>query len=112
MEQLVSLKTSSLSFNRAKGKFVLSLGDEKIEQNVCEFLQTMSFLVGRDLNVHIQNLDAEYDHIRLPLTNTGKTATLTLIEFIRLHEAYGYQMFLLKLEDVLMHKRIQLPKLF
>ena len=112
MKQQVLTRKIALTFSRKKGKFSLHYGDHSVEQNVCEFLQTMSFLVGKDIEEHQLNNDMQYDTVRIPLTNSGKTLTLNLIEFIRFREAYGYQMFLLKLEDVLMHKRIQLSKAF
>lgn len=111
MEQLL-VKDIDLSFNRQKGRFMLSLGEHQVEQNVCEFLHTMSFLVGKDIEACLMSTDTQYDTVRVPLTNSGKTITLDLVKFISFREAYGQQMFLLKLEDLLMRKGIQLPDLF
>lgn len=110
MEQL--LIDAGISFNRKKGKFFLSFGNIQVEQNVCEFLQTMSFLVGKDIEEYLMNTDSQYDTVRVPLTNTGKNITLELREFIALREAYSRQMFLLKLEDLLLRKGIQSARLF
>lgn len=111
MGQLL-VKEIGLSFNRQKGKFILTCGGDLIEQNVCEFLHTMSFLVGKNIEEYLMSTDSQYDTVRIPLTNSGKTITLDLKEFIGLREAYGRQMFLLKLEDLLMRKGIKSPKLF
>jgi hypothetical protein len=111
MKQLL-IKDIGLSFNRKKSRFILDCGEDHIEQNVCEFLHTMSFLVGKDIEEYLLSTDSQYDTVRVPLTNSGKTITLDLKEFVSLREAYGRQMFLLKLEDLLMRKGIQLPELF
>lgn len=110
MEQL--LVNIGLSFDRQKGKFLLAIGDISIQQNVCEFLQTMSFLVGKDVEEHLMNTDSRYDTVRVPLTSIGKNVTLNLQEFIALREAYRHQMFLLKLEDLLLRKGIRSSRLF
>ena len=107
MEQLL-VKEIGLSFNRKKGRFLLSVAGQQFEQNVCEFLQTVSFLVGKDVEEHLLNLDNQYDNVRIPLTGCGKTVTLSLADFISFREAYSRQMFLLKLEDLLMRKGIRL----
>jgi hypothetical protein len=111
MEQLL-IGDIGLTFNRQNGRFMLAIGKNKIQQNVCEFLHTMSFLVGKDIEEHLMNTDSRFDTVRVPLTNAGKTVTLDLKEFIQFREAYGRQMFLLKLEDLLLRKGIQSPKLF
>jgi hypothetical protein len=109
MEQTL-VKEITLNFNRRKGKFQLSVGDECIEQNICEFLQTISHLVGKDVEEHLMNPAEEYDHVRVPVTRTGKVLTLDLGDFIRFREIYSQQMFFLKLEDLLHRKGIsQLP---
>ena len=109
VEQLL-VKDISLSFNRKKGKFLLSIADQTIEQNVCEFLSTISHLVGTDVEAHLLNTDSCYDTVRLPLTGSGKVLDLELGDFVRLREAYGNQMFMLKLEDMLLRKGIQSSK--
>lgn len=103
------VKDITLSFNRKKGKFLLSAFDQIIEQNVCEFLQTVSFLVGQDIEEFLMSTESRYDSLRIPLTGTGKTLTLSLTDFIHFREAYSRQMFLLKLEDLLIRKGIQMP---
>lgn len=110
MEQL--LVNTGLSFDRQKGKFLLAVGHLQVQQNVCEFLQTMSFLVGKNIEEYLLNTDSEYDTVRVPLTNKGLSVTLDLKEFISLREAYSRQMFLLKLEDLLLRKGIQSSGLF
>jgi hypothetical protein len=102
----------SLSFNRKSGQFTLMWGSESIAQNVCEFLHTTSFLVGKDIEEYLLNTDTHYDTIRIPLTLSGKVITLELVEFVRFREIYGRQMFLLKLEDLLLRKGIQTPRTF
>ena len=105
MEQLLE-KEISLAYSRKNGKFQLSVHGERVDQNVCEFLQTMSYLVGKDVEEHLMNPSDEFDHIRIPLTCTGKVVTLDLTDFIRFRELYSRQMFLLKLEDFLNRKGI------
>jgi hypothetical protein len=104
-------KDFSLSFNRQKGRFILVCGDNSVDQNVCEFLSTMSFLVGKNIEEYLLSTDSQYDTIRIPLTGSGKVIILELKEFIRFREIYGHQMFLLKLEDLLMRKGIQTTSL-
>ena len=110
MEQL--LTSTGLSFDRQKGKFLLCVGNTQVQQNVCEFLQTMSFLIDKDIEENLMSTDSQYDTVRVPLTSKGITVTLNLREFIRLREAYGQQMFLLKLEDLLLQKGIQSSRFF
>jgi hypothetical protein len=105
MEQLL-VKEITLAFSRKKGKFQLSVDGELIEQNVCEFIQTISYLVGKDVEEHLLNPSDEYDQVRIPLTCKGKVITLELFDFIRFREIYGQQMFFLKLEDLLQRKGI------
>ena len=111
MEQLL-LEDISLSFNKRQGRFLLSRENKVVEQTVCEFLHTMSFLVGKDLEEHLLNTDSHFDTIRVPLTSCGEIATLDLHQFIRFRNAYSHQMYLLKLEDLLMRKGIRPPSLF
>jgi hypothetical protein len=106
----ILLKDIALSFNRKRGKFMLTVQDQSIDQNVCEFLQTVSFLVGKDIEEYLMSTDSQYDYVRIPLTGCGKTVTLNLADFIQFREAYSRQMYLLKLEDLLMRKGIALPK--
>jgi hypothetical protein len=107
LEQLVSLKIS-LNFQKTKGKFTLCVGDQTYQQNVCEFLVTNSFLVGKDVEQYLFNTDSTYDTVKIPLTSTGKCVTLNLVEFIRFKEMYHQQMYLLKLEDMLTHRGVAL----
>jgi hypothetical protein len=101
-----------LSFNRQHGKFMLTIDERQIQQNVCEFLQTISFLVGKDVEEHILNPDSAFDHVRLPVTAAGLVLTLELKQFIAVREAYRHQLFLLKLEDLLMRKGVHFSRLF
>src|SRR5690349_11941894 len=107
MEAVIS-KPIILDYDRRSGRFVLEVNGEPVRQNVCEFLHTMSFLVGQDIEHFLLSTDSRYDVVRVPLTSTGITATLTLREFSALREAYGHQMFLLKLEDLLLRKGIKI----
>src|SRR6185436_4850026 len=111
MEQVLIGKIN-LTFNRQQGRFIVAIGENEFQQNVCEFLHTMSFLVGKDIEEHLMNTDSQFDTIRVPLTNAGKTVTLDLKDFIQFREAYGRQMFLLKLEDLLLRKGIRSSRLF
>ena len=109
MEQTL-VKDISLAFSRKNGKFTLSIQEQSIEQNVCEFLLTVSFLVGKDLEELLLNPSSECDYVRIPLTGNGKTITLSLAEFVRFREAYANEMYLLKLEDLLCRKGIAFSK--
>ncbi|MBT1701690.1 hypothetical protein [Chryseosolibacter indicus] len=106
MEQQL-VKELSISLNRKKGKFQLQVESQLIEQNVCEFLQTFSFLVGKNVEEYLLNTDSCYDFVRIPLTGCGKTVTLNLQEFIRFRSLFEKQMFQLKLEDLLFRKGIR-----
>jgi hypothetical protein len=108
LEKLL-VKDISITLNRKKGKFTLSFNGQVYEQNVCEFLQTFSFLVGKDLEEHLMNTDSRYDTVRIPLTGCGRSITLGLTDFITFREMYDRQMFQLRLEDLLLRQRVQLP---
>ena len=111
MTQLLATQIG-LSFDRQRGKFMLSIDGKAFQQNVCEFLQTISFLVGKDVEEHIMNPDNAYDFVRVPVTAAGVVITLELKQFISLREAYSHQLFLLKLEDLLMRKGVHFSGLF
>jgi uncharacterized protein YtpQ (UPF0354 family) len=108
VEKLLN-ESINLLLDRKKRKFQLNLNGEIVEQNTCEFLHTISFLVGKDIEEYLLSTDSAYDSVRIPLTGTGKTVTLTLSEFIAFREAYNQQMFMLKLEDLLLRKGISIP---
>jgi len=107
MEAVVS-KPLAITFDRRSGRFVLDLHGEPVRQTVCEFLHTLSFLVGQDVEEYLLSTDSRYDYVRVPLTSAGLIATLSLHEFIAFRDAYGNQMFLLKLEDLLLRKGIKI----
>lgn len=107
MEATLS-KSIDMSYDRKSGRFVLDIDGEPVRQNVCEFLHTLSFLVGQDIEKFLLSTDSRYDAVRVPLTSTGTTITLSLQEFLAVREAYGHQMYLLKLEDLLLRKGIKI----
>jgi hypothetical protein len=102
--------TFTLSFNRSRGRYSLFFNGTEYEQTVCEFLQTISYLVGKDVEEYLLNVDAQFDTVRIPLTGSGKIIILDLVDFISFREVYAQEMFLLKLEDLLMRQGIQSPK--
>lgn len=106
--EAVASKAINLNYDRKIGRFVLDIDGSPVHQNVCEFLHTLSFLVVQDIELYILSTDSRYDHVRVPLTSAGTIATLSLQEFAALREAYSYQMFLLKLEDLLLRKGISI----
>lgn len=106
--EAVASKAIKLNYDRKIGRFVLDIDGSPVRQNVCEFLHTLSFLVVQDIEQYILSTDSCYDNVRVPLTSTGVTATLSLQEFAALREAYGHQMFLLKLEDLLLRRGIKI----
>ena len=79
---------------------------QEIEQTVCEFLLTASFLVAQDVEEFLLNTDSRYDSVKVPMTSAGKTLTLDLADFISLREIYCRQLYALKLEDILLHRGI------
>lgn len=107
-EATVVSKPIELKFDRKAGRFVLDIAGKPVLQNVCEFLHTLSFLVVQDVEQYLMSTDSRYDWVRIPLTTTGTTVTLSLQEFLALREAYGNQMYLLKLEDLLLRKGIRI----
>jgi hypothetical protein len=106
LKQLTASKFR-LTFNRTKGKYCFAYNDQQYEQSVCEFLQTISYLVGKDVEEHLLNTDSRFDTVRIPLTGCGKKITLDLADFIAFREVYAQEMFLLKLEDLLLRQGVQ-----
>jgi hypothetical protein len=96
----------NLGFDKKQSKFTLSILGQIIQQNVCEFLLTSSFMVGQDVEEFLLNTDSRYDTVRIPLTTAGKNITVNLTDFIRLRDLYGRQMHLLRLEDLLLHRGV------
>jgi hypothetical protein len=109
LEQLL-VKDITLKHDTKKGRFTLTFNGHTFQQNVCEFLQTFSFLVGKDIEEYLLNTDSRYDTVRIPLTGSGQCVTLSLADFITFREAYSRQMFLLKLEDMLLRQRIRMSR--
>jgi hypothetical protein len=101
-----TVKTIRLNLDRKAGRFVLDIDGTLVRQNVCEFLHTLSFLVAQDVETYLLSTDSRYDNVRIPLTSAGASASLSLHEFLALRDVYGEQMFLLKLEDLLLKKGI------
>jgi hypothetical protein len=77
-----------------------------VEQNICEFLQTLSCLVGKDVEEYLMNNGREYDVVRIPFSISGNVKTVDLHDFIRLRDIYCHQMFLLRLQDILLSNGI------
>lgn len=109
MEQIIQ-KQNSLFFDKKSSKFTLTVQEQRVQQNVCEFLLTSSFLVGQDVEEYLLNTDSRYDTVKIPLTMAGKSVTVGLADFISLKEAYQHQMYLLKLEDLLLHRGISISQ--
>jgi len=107
MQHPETIASVAITFDRKKGKFSLVYGENRVDQNVCEFLHTFSVMIGTDVEKCLMNTAAEYDVIRVPLTCSGKTITVGIAEFVKLRELYEYQLFLLKLEDVLLRRKIR-----
>jgi hypothetical protein len=106
LEKLIEKYT--LTLNRRKGRYILTIGGDVVEQNICEFLHTFSFLAGKDLEEYLLSTDSQYDTIRIPLSGCGKVITLDLAEFIAFREVYQQEMFRIKLEDLLLRQGIKL----
>ena len=95
-----------LSLSRTRGRFELVVGDEKFNQNICEFMLTFASMAGKNMPKYMSNLDNEFDNVRVPLSGAGKAVTLPLCDFARLRSLYMQQMFEMKLEDMLMRQGI------
>jgi hypothetical protein len=101
----------SLIFDRKRGRYTLYCNDQKLEQNVCEFLLTISYLAGKNIEEHLLNTDNHYDTVRIPMTSSGKTLTLNLADYLALRNVYSQEMFLLRLDDILTTNSIGTPGL-
>jgi hypothetical protein len=109
LEQLL-IQHITLNFDKKKSRFVLSIRDQQVEQNVCEFLLTSSFLVGQNVEEFLLSTDSCYDNVKIPLTSAGKSVTVELCDFIALREVYNHQMYQLKLEELLSHRGVCLSR--
>lgn len=97
-----------LTLARSRGKFVLRFGDgSKIEQTVCEFLLTFSFLNNHNIEDCLLSTDDQFDTVTVPLTGTGVKLDLSLGDYAAFREVYFRQMFELKLEDMLVRQGIR-----
>jgi len=96
----------TLNFNRPTGRYTLAIHNKCYEQTMCEFLLTISFLNGKKIEEHLLNTDKAFDTIRIPLTGRGAVLTLDLADFVRLREIYFHEMFLLRLDDMLILRGI------
>lgn len=99
-------ETITLSLERTKGRFSLCIGNQHFTQNVCEFILTVSFLAGQDIESYLLDPSNESDTVTVPLTSSGRVIRLDLVNFARLRDIYAQQMYLLKLEDVLMRSGV------
>lgn len=106
MDQLLHQQTT-LGFDKKKSRFLVCVAGHSIEQNVCEFLLTSSFLVGQNPEEYLLSTDSRYDTVKIPMTMAGRTITLDLSDFLHLREVYSHQHYLLKLEDLLLHRGIR-----
>jgi hypothetical protein len=100
------IETLTLTLSRSGGRFELSVGGQIFRQTTCEFMLTFGSMQGKDMEEYMLNLANEYDQVRVPLSGSGKSITLSLSDFVRLRALYGQQMFDLKLEDLLMRRGI------
>jgi len=98
--------TLALTLSRSGGRFELVVGEQIFKQTTCEFMLTFSSMQGKNMDEYMANLANEYDSVRVPVTGCGNSVTLLLPDFARLRSLYGQQMFELKLEDLLMRRRI------
>jgi hypothetical protein len=108
LDQLLHSKIA-LNFDKKISKFNVVIDGQNIQQNVCEFLLTSSFLIGQDPEKYLLSTDTQYDTVTIPMTMAGKIVTVDLSDFIYLREAYSRQHYLLKLEDILLYRGINLP---
>jgi hypothetical protein len=107
LEQLLH-QDIQIDFDKKSSKFTIAVAGLVFQQNVCEFLLTSSFLVAQDVEEFLLNIDSRYDSVKIPMTTAGKTLTLDLVDFISLRELYSRQLYLLKLEDLLLHRGIRM----
>jgi len=103
-------ENSSISFNPARGRYTVIFAGNTIEQRVCEFLYTYSFVAHQNPE-ELLSVDNSYDYLNIPLTCTGDVLTVTNVDFFALRELYLDEMFRLKMEDLLMRSGISLSVL-
>lgn len=100
-----------LRLERQKGRFTLSIGSKSYQQNVCEFILTISFLTQHNTEAYLLDPSSSFDFVRVPLKGNGLALNLTLTDFARLRTLYHEQMYLLKLEDMLLRQGVSLAHL-
>jgi len=99
-------ETLSLTLTRSAGRFSLVVGNQEFRQTTCEFLLTFASMQGKNIEEYLNNLNPEYDNVRVPLSGCGQAVTLVLSDFARLRSLYSQRMFELKLEDLLVRHGI------
>jgi hypothetical protein len=106
--QTVLQERIELNLVGSRGRFVLQFKDgRKIEQSVCEFLLTFSFLSNHNIEDCLLNTDDQFDTVTVPLTGTGAKLDLSLGDYAVLRDVYFHQMFELKLEDMLVRQGVR-----
>lgn len=95
-----------LDLTRLGGRFKLVVGSREYQQNTCDFLLTFASMQGKNMEEYVNNLDEDYDTVRVPISGCGSAVILSLSDFARLRSLYGQRMFELKLEDLLMRQGI------
>jgi hypothetical protein len=107
--QTAVIEKIELSLVRSRGRFLLQLSNGyHIEQTVCEFLLTFSFLTQHNIEDCLLNTADEFDTVTVPLTGRGQKLDLSLVDFAALREVYFHRMFELKLEDMLHRQGVSL----
>jgi hypothetical protein len=107
--QTVLHQKIELKLVRSRGRFQLHLSSGvKVEQTVCEFLLTFSFLKQHNIEDCLLSTDDQFDTVMVPLTGAGEKLNLPLGDFAALREVYFNQMYELKLEDMLLRQGVVL----
>ena len=106
--QTVLQEKIELKLVRSRGRFELQFIDGRnVEQTVCEFLLTFSFLKQHNIEDALLSTDDQFDYVTVPLTGKGDHLNLPLGDFAAFREVYFREMFELKLEDMLMRQGVR-----
>ncbi len=109
LTEILEYTETSITLDRKAGRYLVNFNGQVFEQRVCEFLYTFSILKASDIEKHLLNISSEYDTIKVPLSICGKSLILSLEDFLILRESYMNEMYLLKLEDMLLRNGIVFP---
>jgi hypothetical protein len=89
-----------------KGSCLLEIGDLKITQRFCEFVNTYRFIASIDLDNYFWQLSSDFDYIIVPLNLKGQSIKLDLASFAKFKEKFEECMYYIRLKDLLTKNKI------